>query len=245
MKLTPKKLPHIALIGGILALAVRTWLFLTGIDGKNLVMDTHPGNALTYILIALTLGLIFLVVRPVPEKMCYPFRKSLPAMVGAACAGVGILYTTIRELPGKSGVLGTLSWVLGLLAVLALLIGGAMRYQGRRPSYFLNALVTAYLMVHILAQYRGWNNESQLQMYLPQLFASVFLMISAYYRTALDSGSTQVRSFLFFNYGAMFLCCLAIGSLSPIYYLGMVVWTATACCTLEVPEEKNDTNEAA
>lgn len=240
MKLKPGRLTLIALSCGILGLCLRTLLFLTGIDQKGLVIANHPANSGTYILIAVALALIFLTVRSAPEKTSHPFRKSHLACLGSVLGGLGILITTFSERSSLHGILAVSVFLLGLAAGVSLILTGICRWKGIRPPYQLHAILCVYLMVHILSQYQGWNHESQLQLYLPQLLASAFLMLCAYYRATFDADAGNLRAFLFYNYGALFFSCLAIGGTSPVFYFAMVLWTATVSC---IPEEPSVTDE--
>lgn len=232
MKLKPNYLPYIALGAGIPALLLRIWLFATGIDAKGLVLVSHPANALTYILIAVGLGALIWTAYPFKEKVrgSKLFRPSIPACVGSAAAAAGILYTAVREMLQGPGGIAVITCIVGIPAALCLVFSGFLRLK-RRCQYLLHAVLTVYLMLHILSQYRIWSIEPQLQNYFPQLLASVLLMITAYYRTTLDAGSGTLRNFLFFNYGAMLLCCLSIKGETPVFYLSMALWTATADCS--------------
>ena len=248
MKLKPRILPYIGLTAGILALAARTWLFTTGIDERGLLSTTHPANTITYFLTAAVMALLFLTVRPLKETPPYTklFKRSIPACIGSVAAAVGILFTTFTEFRQSSGLITLVACLLGVLAALSLVLTGIFRALCLRPAYYFHAAVTAYFMMHILSQYQNWNIEPQLQRYLPQLLASVFLMLAAYQRTALDADAGNVRNFLFFQYGALFFSCLAIGSTTPVFYFSMAIWTATVHCDaekqpgpafMELPEE--------
>lgn len=237
MKLKPKCLPFIALGAGIPALLFRIWLFATGVDAKGLVVAGHPANALSYIMVALGLLALLWTVYPYNEKIrgSRLFRPSIPACVGSGAAALGIVYTAVSEFVQNPGGIGVLSCVLGIFAAMGILLAGILRLK-RRCQYLLHAVLTAYLILHILTQYRVWNSEPQLQNYFPQLLAAVFLMITAYYRTALDAGTGNLRSFLFFNYGAMLFSCISIKGEAPVFYLAMALWTATVDCSFRKPE---------
>ena len=237
MKLKPKYLPYIALGAGIPALLFRIWLFATGVDAKGLVVTSHPANALSYIMIALGFGALLWTVYPYHEKIrgSRLFQPSIPACVGCGVAALGIVYTAVSEFLQNPGGIGGISCVLGIFAAMGILLAGILRLK-RRCQYLLHAVLTAYLILHILNQYRVWNSEPQLQNYFPQLLAAVFLMVTAYYRTALDIGTSDLRSFLFFNYGAMLFCCISIKGEAPVFYLAMAMWAATADCSIRQPE---------
>ena len=244
MKLKPKYLPLIGLVTGLSALACRYRLFTTGIDERGLLRTDHPGNALTYILMAVALTAVFLCSRPAPKTATWGrvFRPSLLSLIGSCLAAAGLAYTALTEQGSGLGAFPMILTCLGVAAALAIGLGSLFRYQKKAPQAAFHVVVTLYMMLHILSQYRGWNFEPQLQQYLPQLLASVFLMLSAYHRAALDGGEGNYRSYLFFNYGAVFFCLLAVYSATPVFYLSMALWTVTTQCDplspapMELPE---------
>ena len=243
MKLKPKYLPFISLILGLGALFCRYRLFTTGIDDRGLIRTDHIANPLTYILIAVALLLVFLCTRPAPKTATWGrvFRPSPIAFAGSCLATMGLAYTAMAERGGE-GILPILLICLGIAATLSVGLSGLFRYQKKAPKMAFHVIVTLYMMLHILSQYRGWNFEPQLQQYLPQLLASVFLMLCAYHRAALDAGEGNLRSYLFFNYGAVFFCLLSVCSATPVFYLAMAIWTVTQRCDplspapMELPE---------
>jgi len=231
MKLKPKHLPFIGLGLGLLALAARYHLFDTGIDARGLIRTDHFANPLTYVLMGVAMLLVFLCTRPAPKTATWHrlFRPSIASCVGACIAAVGVVYTAVNEyIAGQTAPV--LLAALGMIAAVCMVLSSIFRYQKKAPQPWFSILITAYMMLHILSQYRGWNYEPQLQEYLPQLMASAFLMIGAYHKAALDSGEGNIRGFLFFNYGAVFFCCLAIHSATPVFYGAMALWTVTAHC---------------
>ena len=235
MKLKPKLLPYIALGAGLIGLGLRTWLFSTGFDDRGLLSAEHPANIMIYILIAVTMLLLLLGLRPLKSTPAYGtlFPPSVPACIGSAAAAIGLLITVFFDLSRSRDAITVLSCVPGVLAAGSLALAGVCRLRQLRPRYYLHAAVTAYLMLHLVVQYRTWRIEPQLQNYFPQLLASVFLMLSAYHRTTLDAGFGNRRAYVFFNCGALFFCCLASYSEIPVFYLTMAIWVATNQCTLE------------
>ena len=258
MKLSTKKLSMlvptcglIALVLGLGALGVRFWLYKAAIDEKDLVTPGHPSVIVSYVLTVLVPGILVLLLRPLPKKLQYPSRGNVLNLAGAVVGAAGIFYTTVTEMLAKgdrqANYLSLLAMGLGIAAGVAMLLAEAVRFVKGRPLYYCHALVTVYFILHILSQYRTWNIESQLQYYLPQLLASAALMLAAYYRASLENGSTNVRTFLMFNYSAAFLCCMAIKGDAPVFYLSMMLWTVTAGCKLtpleETPNEYSEADE--
>lgn len=231
----PRRIPLIALTGGAVGFVLRLWLFTTGIDDRGLLRAEHPANALLFILSALVLAAVVLCLRSLTGIPPYKqlFAPSLPAAAGCFVAAVGILAVDIYELTRHTDNVAIVSCVLGVLAAVSLVLIGFCRLRGAHPNLLLHGCVTVYLMIHLVSQYRIWSSEPQLQEYVFQLLASVFLMLGAYYHTTLDARSGSRRWFVFFNFGALFFCCAAIWSADWLFYLTMAVWTATAKCSLK------------
>lgn len=240
MKLKSKFPLLTALVLGPVALGSRIWLFQNGIDQKGLLSNTHPANALIYILTAAALGLLLLAMVSTPgtyREESHPYR-GIPAAVGYFAAAMGVFLTSIEPLTTAGNMIGMLNGILGIAATVCLVFLGLCRILKRRPGSQFHAVVTVYFMFHILFRYQSWNTEPQLQQYFPQLLASVFLMITAYCHTALDANIGNRKAFLFFNYGAAFFCCPAIVGETPLLYLTMLLWTICTdriCLTDDAP----------
>ncbi len=223
--LKPKYIPAFVLGSGVLGAALRLWLFTAGVDSKGLIRAEHPANALTFILTAIVLGALYLYL-PKAKGGKYRYTPSLPAAIGYWVAAAGILIADFREVSSLHDRVTVVSFILGLAAAGALIMLGLCCLRGLRPNVLLHACVTVYLMVHLISQYRVWSAEPQLQEYVFQLLASVFLMLATYHRTTLDNGSGNRRLYRFFRYGALFFCCLAVVGGDWLFYLSMGFWIA-------------------
>ena len=239
-----KKFPHPKWIlpavfgAGVAGCLLRLWLFATGIDEKNLLKTEHPANAAVLLLTAFVLLGLFLWLRCPLKKRAY--RKLFPASPLAACgcwiAAVSIALTDISELNGISDRFTGLSLLISLAAIAALIFLGLRRWRGEHPNPVLHGVVTVYLMLHVVSQYRVWSSETQLQIYFFQLMASLFLMLSTYHRAAVDAGFGKLKTYLFFQYGAIFFCLAAVCSQQAVFYMAMGLWLALADCRPVSPE---------
>ena len=232
----PKNLPLFTLSAGIVGLLLRLWLFTSGIDSKNLLITSHPANALVFILTAIVIVVLFLGVRPLSAVGRY--RQLFPASSlgagGCLAAAVGILVTNIRAVLSLQDTITVIVLVLGILASASLVALAVCRQKGKQPHFLLHTAVTVYLMLHLVAQYRHWSPEPQLQTYFFQLLACVFLMLTAYHSTVLDVQKGSRRWFVFFNQAALYCCLLSIAGENWLFYLTMAVWTFTGICSLQV-----------
>lgn len=229
-------LPYFTLGLGLIGLVLRIILYTGGTDGKGLFISGHPAGTLVFILTAVALLTALLRVLPLKRTPVYKklFPPALLPFIGCLVAGAGILAVDFYELMQKADMVTIISFVVGLLATGCLLYVGYCRYLGIHPGFLFRAVVTVYFIVHLISQYRLWNSEPQLQAYFFHLLASVFLMLSAYYRAALDAGIGNRRQYAFTNQAALFLCCLASIGESGVFYMAMAFWSFTECCSLKI-----------
>ena len=231
----PSILPVFTLCAGILGLALRVWLFFTGIDEKDLLVTSHPANALTFILTALVLAALFVCIRPLDAVDRYQqlFPGTVFPAIGCIAAAVGIVWVNFRDLRLRTDSITIISLVLGVLAVISLLVLAYCRFKRIRPAPYFHMLVTVYLMFHLISQYRLWSAEPQLQVYFFPLLASVFLMLTGYHSAVLDARKSGRRWYVFCNQGALFCCCLSLWGDSWLFYLTMGLWMLTSLCSLD------------
>ena len=237
----PKRIPLLVLFGGVLGFLLRLWLFVTGVDSKGLIRSDHPANSLVFLLTAAVLLGLYLCLRPLTGIPTYRrlFKHSVLSAIGCWVAATGILASNFCELFMAHNNISLLSFAFGVLAVASLAILGIFRLRGARPNTCLHGCVAVYFMIHLISQYRNWSAEPELQVYVFQLLASVFLMLGAYHRTTLDACCGSRRWYVFFNYGALFFCLLALCSSQWLFYLTMAIWTATGFCSLKPVRSAN------
>ena len=235
MKIKTKYLPIFSIILGLTGFALRLWLFRTGVDHKGLLLAEHPANSLTFLLTGIFLLGNFLWTRNLRKirshKKLYP--ASWVALIGCICAAAGIALTTLYELQVKQDLITTITMVLAALSAISLVLLGVGRLKGLRPNFLMQAMLTVYLMFHLVSQYRLWSSEPQLQVYCFQLLASVFLMLSVFHGTVLDTQVGSRRMFVFFNQGALFFCCMSFVGDWWFFYTAMGIFCATNVCSLK------------
>ena len=232
----PTLLPLFTLIASLVGFGLRLWLFLTGTDDKGLLPSNHIAGILSFVLTAVVLVVLVLCTRSLTPLSSYSklFPAWLPAGIGCAAAATGILYVNIRDLIARQDIITIATLVLGLVAAAAFLILGFCRLKGKHPSFWLQAVVTVYFMLHLISQYRLWSNESQLQVYFFPLLASVFLMLTAFHGAVLDAEKrTSRKSYAFFSQAALFFCCMSLQGASWPFYLAMAAWLGTNLCSMK------------
>lgn len=235
MKFKTKYLPIVTLILGLIGAGLRFWLFRTGVDEKGLLVTSHPANSLTFILTGVALLVSFLATRKLRKirshKRLYP--ASVLPLLGCIPAALGIVWTAWAEFQLKNDMITLITMILAVLAAVSLILLGIGRQKGLRPNFLMQTLLTVFLMFHLVAQYRLWSSEPQLQIYCFQLLASVCLMLCVFHGTILDTRAGSRRQFVFFNQGALFFCCMSLVGDSWIFYLAMGLFCATNLCSLQ------------
>ena len=224
--LKPSCLPFMTLAAGILGLALRLWLMATGVDAKGLLVTTHPAHILVFVLTALVMGFLALAVRPLDALKHYTdlFPRKPLAGLGCIAAAVGILLVCLQDRNKRADMVTNVSLILGVLAAICLVLIAICRFNGRRPFFGLHCIVTLFMMVHLVSQYRLFSSEPQLQVYFFPLLASIFLILSAYHKTIFAAKHTNTRLLAFFSQGALFFCCLSLNTTQWYMYFGMMLW---------------------
>ena len=227
----PNALPFLTIMPASILLLCRVWLRLLGIDQRGLYISGHFADIVSYLLLAFATLAAWVCVRNVNGggKCRGLFPASLSGALGCFIGGAGILLSALLE-KGQADLFHTLNLVVGSAAGIALVLTGFARLKGRRTNYWLHSCVTVYFLIRLIAQYRIWSSEPQLQVYFFPLLASVFLLICAYHRTCLDAGFGSRKFYIFFNQLA--LCCslAAVAHQDWLFYLSMTLWLLTSLC---------------
>lgn len=228
--------PSVVAVGALGAI-LRFWLFNTGIDDRNLLRTDHPAHIMLLVLMGLVMVALALLVWKFPKQLRKPLPGSLVGFWGCMVAAVGILIANVLELTSAKDSVTVVCAVIGVLAAFSLLYMGLRRKSGHRGSMIAFVLIMLYFMTHLIQQYRMWSAQSQVQIYFFPLMASVFLMLFAYHRVALDVNGNHLRRYIFFNQAALFCCLLSLNTDSWLFYLAMAVWAAT---DLYIPGQVQD-----
>ena len=227
-------------IAGAIGFCLRFWLFSGGVDERGLLPANHIASILSFVLTAVVLAVLALCAYRLTPITNYAklFPAWLLSGIGCAVGAAGILYVDIRDLIAQPDFVTVITTVLGLVASAALLILGFCRWKGKHPSFWLQAALTVYFMLHLISQYRLWSSESQLQVYFFPLMASVLLMLTAYRGAVLDAEKKGSRRwYVFCNQAGLFFCCLSLQGASWPFYLAMAAWLGTGLCSLKTPKQ--------
>lgn len=229
MKIKASIVPLFTVSTGVLGMIFRFWLNTSGTDKEGLVIRSHPSVALMFITTAITL-LVLAACAVGVDKTPRPLPRSIAGAVGCFIGGVGIFATDLMELSASDDIVGTISFLFGILAALCLIYMGLCRMKGTEGHLLAHVALTLYFMIHLVLQYRQWSSTPQLQDYFFPLLGSVFLMLCCYHRACKDMGQSSEGRFLFFNQAALFCCFLSMSGSAWIFYAAMAMWT-----TLDLP----------
>ena len=231
MKQLVKPLPSAAIfgIGGFIAMMLRFWLLKTGVDSRGLLVTSHPGHILSYILsVVLPVSLLVLL----GEKK----RHLHFAVMPVACAGffvqaIGFLIAAWMMISSTTLVMHTVAGVLGLVAALCAVVAGIYAIRGQRTHPLFFCPGTLFFACFLFCRYQQWSAEPELQRYVFQLTAAVVSMFAFYQRAALGAKIGSGKQYIFWSRTAVLLCLAAIpGSQLPLLWLCMAMSFALDCC---------------
>lgn len=229
-----RNLPWLTLALGGIGLGMRLWLNTTAND-KGFILRGHISLIGLLAVTFATLALLFVATRSLRQASKYNFNfpPSLAGGIGAALAAVGLAVTSVLELAASEHILNTITALIGLLTVGALLFVGHSRWKGMHPSMLFHCVICAYLMLRLICMYRGWSADPQLTDYAFELLALVCAMLATYHRATFDANFGQRSSYAFFSLAAVYFCCLSLGgSNGPLLFFALGAWLFTDQCNL-------------
>lgn len=228
-----------AFVLGVAGALLRLWLLNTGVDEKGLLVASHPGIWLCYVLTAAAVAAAVVISFPMNPKPRYTkmFPASVHAALGGLAAGIGLIAFGWMEMTAAQVTLSKVCGIAAFLAAVAMLTAAFFRFQGKRPHFLLLSAVCLFFMFALYCRYRQWSSEPQLSTYFYAMLAMICSMLACYYRTALDGGVGTVRGFLGFSIAAVFFCLVALpGSGDFPLYLGFVLYFLGELTSVRLPK---------
>lgn len=218
-------LPYFTLLAGGLGLFLRFWLF-SAVDEKGLLPSGHFADIALYILSAVVLAILFLCSR---NLIRVPLNKRLSRIVSGLAyfsGSLGLLFAGILNITGTTVRLSSVAAGLCLAGCITMIIMAIRKLKGKKLHYGLCAFLTIVLMVDAVAQCQIWGTMPQLQTYFFPLLAAIFLILTAFQKTALSAGLGKRRHLVFCSQGALYFCFLSLNTQLWPFYLGMLFWSA-------------------
>ena len=234
MKLKPKILPWVVLGAGVLGTLLSYLASAVAVDDRGLLPAGHPTFISICMLSAAVLGVLVYILRDLQGEL--PYKKAIPVNIFSLVGYLGGMTSTVNAsisvITSSREPLAFIVCGTGFLAAICFGLVGYFRYKQLRPHYLFHAVITIHLLFLLIFRYQSWNTQPQLQLYFPQLMATLFLMLNFYQRTAFDANMGNRRDYAFFNLGAVFFCCVAVVSEDWLFYLWMGLWCFTNRCSL-------------
>ena len=216
-------------IGGLAAMALRYWLLKAGLDDRGLLISSHLGSVLSYVL-CLGLPIAFLALLW-KEKPTLQFSATPLSAVGffALAAGLGfagwkLLSVTVLTMHLATGI-------FGIAGALCAAVAGVYALKGYKthPLFFSPGVL--FFACFLYCRYQQWSGEPELQRYVFQLLSAVLSMIALYQRSALAVKIGNGKRYLLWSRSAVLMCLAAIpGSQLPLLWIAMAVFFALDGC---------------
>jgi hypothetical protein len=205
---------------------------LDSADPDGMLPQNHPAEALSFILLAVTLGLCFFLIRRIRVDTEYArlFPASRAAAMGSILGAVGMGCAAFFA--ENTGLLFLPVIIFGAISTICLGVAAYLRLHEIRPNCLLHCLPAAYIMFRTITFCRIWGTEPQLQLYFFELLAAAFLLLACYYRAELDVKDTSCKKYLFFSQTALFCCCLCLPGEDRLFYLSALIWLIADRCVL-------------
>ena len=103
-----------------------------------------------------------------------------------------------------------------------------IQFRGREPFFGMHTLVCIFFAIHLVISYRGWSSNPQLMDYVFSLFASLGMMLFAFYHSCLEAGMAKLRLLPLAGLLTAYCCLVALsGTNNFLLYLGGALWSLT------------------
>lgn len=231
----------LATVLGVAGYFCRRELYARGMDGRGLLIRSHPLALVLggLMLAALVLGVISVRGQKGSGTYAENFTASLPATLGCFALAWGTAMAVL--LPTEAARAMSAAWTyLALGAAVSLLVAGVCRAFGKKPPFLCLLVTCLFLLTHLVAHYRGWSSDPQILDNLFDLLGAVGLMLFAYHYAAFAAGNGNRRGQRLTGLLSVTVCLVALsGSEYPWLYLGGAIFAATNLCLAEpmIPEE--------
>lgn len=241
-----KFMPWAVLAAGVVGAICRGILFASGVDGKGLLISNHFAYSVLWALCALVAAMLLFGTWNLRQATKYRFNfpRSLFGSLGAAAAGICLLFYSLMPPFAQEDGLSLALGLVGILAAAAFVFLSYCRWKGLRPGALFYVILCVYFMLDLVHQYRLWSADPQLQDYVFSLLALVFVLLSCYYNATFASGDGNRKAHTFTHLAGVFCCVVTIPQCdAPLLYAALGLWLFTNLCNLtplRMPREKEE-----
>ena len=226
-------LPWLILGCGGIGGSLRALMMRLCIDEKGLLKPWNLPQILLILLTLAVLALVILTTRTQAGSNRYGdnFRRSLPAGISSFAAAGAIALLVLRNFGTQKDMLSSICLVAAALSIPCLILAGLARIRGKRPHFLTYAALCLFFGLHMADQYRQWSSLPLMADYVFQLFACVFLSLSAYSHTAFCTGmGRRLRHLVCGTLAAYFSLVSMFVSGYGLFYLVCGVWALLNLC---------------
>lgn len=229
--------PIVTFSAGAVGVLLRALLYLTGLDEKGLMSNSHPLHMLCWVLAVGVAVFLGVSIRKLDGTDRYEdnFPAGSQNMMGIILAPIWFLTSAFSTLDHISDRIDVVWTVLSFAAVPCLLYTGWCRMKGKHPSFIFHTVVCVFFAIDMVCRYRTWSGNPHLPDYSFQIFACVFLTLTAYQRAAFDVGLGKRKMLLFCSLMAAFFCMLSLGPEDSSSYIGGAVWVIANLPAMDAP----------
>lgn len=225
----------VSLVLGIAAAALRTALYGTALDEKNLIVSGHPLELLVWVVTAVALALLIFLILPLNGSDRYEdnFHPGFLRAAGCVVLAVGIAGSALSHWHDGQTSSDLIRNVLGVLGAAGMVWVAFCRVQGRKPFFVCHALVCLYCCAYLLGQYQIWSSNPQLQDYVFFLLTCVCMGLFSYQQAAFDVGLGSRRKLLLYGLMGGFFGLAAVYNAYDLPLCGCgAVWMLTNLCSI-------------
>ena len=225
----------------LLATALRAAHYAFGTNGRNLLVANH-WSVLGLWVVGVGFALLLLLCgRSIKgSEDCTDLYPASPgAALGCFVLAAGIVITNLQQSDAFVLAADKIVWVLGFFAAAGLLVIGICRLIEKKTSFLFHAVLCLFFTLRMIAQYRHWSADPQLQDYGYYLCAHVAVMLTAYHHAAFDAGLGKYRALWVCSLCAVYLCCAAVPHCSEALLMGTcALWALTSLPALPAPRRR-------
>lgn len=238
---TSQQLKILTVCAAAAAAALRAAHYAFGTDGRNLLVSNHWSVIGLWVVSAVFAILLLLWGRNIKGTKDHADASlaSIPAACGCFALAAALVVTGLQQYGAFELPADIFVWALGLLSGIGLAAAGLCRLTGKKTFFPLHATLCLFFTLRMIAQYRQWSADPQLQDYGFYLCAHVAVMLTAYYHAAFDAGMGNIRTLWLSSLSAVYLCCAALPHCTESLLLGScALWALTNLPVLPAPRRR-------
>lgn len=219
----------IALGAGAVGMLLMSWIYLGGVDEKQLYPANHPAWILLWVISLPILAVFWLLSRKTGKSAS--FRANFPASVlgaaGRLAAGTGMLASGIGMFSDGSA-LAIVTGILGIGGGVLLYWGAWCRYLGRKSMIPIHLLPCFFFAARLFLLGQTLGAEPEMYRYLFSFLAGLAMLPACYWLWSFDVNLGQRRTCLFWCLTAAYCNLVAIiGSDQWFLHLTVAFWLLT------------------